>query len=436
MTGSLAAQPRPVAEADDGLLTVGVEEEFLLVDPATGAAAPAVEAVLAEVAPELRGQVQHEFQTSQIEIGSPPGLDLSALRHSLGLLRAGLATAADTAGVRLVAVGTGPIAGSVPPVVDKPRFHRMLERFNLVVPSPGSNGMHIHVGIPDRELAVQVLNHLRPWLPILHAVTANSPFYAGRDSGYASWRSVLWEHWPSVGPTPWLDSYQHYERLVDQLIATGMLLDEGMIYWYARLSSSYPTIEIRIGDVCADLDDTILVAALVRALVATARDDVEAGRPAPRVEHQLLAAAHWRAAKDGLEGQAVDLTGPTDVPETGADGPGADTSGSDSSGTDEPVAGGLVRPAWQMLDRLFDRVRPALDRHGDLSLATTLLDQLRDRGTGAARQRATYARRGELSDVLLDLARWTRGETAPEARREAPRAAHRVAPEQAPPRIG
>lgn len=391
------------------LLTVGVEEEFLLVDPVTGVATPAVEAVLAEVPPHLRGQVQHEFQASQIEIGSPPGLDLAALRHSLGLLRAGLATAADTAGVRLLAVGTGPVAGPVPPVVENPRFHRMLERFNLVVPGPGSNGMHVHVGVPDRELAVRALNHLRPWLPILHAATANSPFYAGRDSGYASWRSVLWEHWPSVGPTPWLESYAHYQRLVDQLIGTGMLLDEGMIYWYARLSSSYPTIEIRIGDVCADLDDTILVAALVRALVATVLDDIEAGRPAGRVEPQLLAAAHWRAGKDGLEGAAVDLLGDdgaAGLPPGGAGGP----TGTASAGA---AGGALVRPAWELLDRLVDRVRPALDRHGDLDLATGLLARLRRRGTGAARQRAGYARRGELADVLGDLARWTRGDAPP-----------------------
>lgn len=410
MTGGLAADPRPATGTPEQpevgqLLTVGVEEEFLLVDPVSGAAAPAVEAVLAEVPPELRGQVQHEFQASQIEIGSPPGLDLAALRHSLGLLRAGLAEAADRAGVRLVAVGTGPVAGPVPPVVENPRFHRMLERFNLVVPGPGSNGTHVHIGVPDRELAVQVLNHLRPWLPILHAVTTNSPFYGGRDTGYASWRSVLWEQWPSVGPTPWLASHAHYEQLVDQLIGTGMLLDEGMVYWYARLSSSYPTIEIRIGDVCASLDDTILVAALVRGLVGTALAEIEAGRPAPRPEHQLLVAAHWRAAKDGLDGLAVDLTG-------------RDPGTGDRSA---PDAGAVTRPAWRLLRRLVDRISPVLDRHGDLELVTSSLDRLRTEGTGATRQRAAYARRGELTDVLRELGRWTRGESAPRQPDDPPR---------------
>ncbi|MFY1668427.1 carboxylate-amine ligase [Plantactinospora sp. WMMB334] len=380
MVSGLAAPTRPVVP-DAGLdqLTVGVEEEFLLVDPVTGAATPAVEAVFAEVPDELRGQVQHEFQTSQIEIGTPPGLELRALRHSLGLLRTGLADAAEAAGVRLVAAGTGPVDGPVPPVVDNPRFHRMIERFGLLVPSPGVNGMHVHVGVPDPEIAVQVLNHLRPMLPILHAATANSPFYAGRDTGYASWRSVLWERWPSVAPTPWLESHTHYEGLVDELIGTGVMLDEGMLYWYARLSSKYPTVEIRIGDVCPGLDDTILIAALVRALVDTALADIAAGRPAPRVPHHMLVAAHWRAAHDGLEGMAVDL------------------------------AGGGLRPAWHLMRRLFTRLRPSLERHGDLPLVTALLSRLQAHGTGAARQRAAYAKRHEISDVLDDLVRRTRG---------------------------
>nr|MDT0657836.1 glutamate--cysteine ligase [Micromonospora sp. DSM 115978] len=372
-----ARRPAPGENAD--LLTVGIEEEFLLVDGATGVAAPAIDAVLERVAPELRGQVQYEFQTSQVEIGSPPGLELDSLRHSLGLLRAGLADAADTAGVRLLAVGTGPLDGPMPPVVDRPRFHRMIERFGLLVPGPGNNGMHVHVGVPDPETGVQVLNHLRPWLPILQAATANSPFYEGTDTGYASWRAVTWERWPSVAPTPWLRSHQHYEQLVDELITTGMMLDEGMLYWYSRLSARYPTAEFRVGDVCPSLDDSLLIAALVRALVATALADIGAGRPAVDVPHHLLAAAHWRAAKDGLEGVAVD-----------------------------PFEGGTT-PAWDLMDRLVDRVRPELERHGDLATVTTLIDTLRRRGTGAARQRAAYARRGEFVDVIEELARQTRG---------------------------
>ncbi|TDB73980.1 glutamate--cysteine ligase [Micromonospora sp. KC723] len=361
------------------LLTVGVEEEFLLVDPHTGVAVPAVDLVMEQVPPELRGQVQREFQTSQIEIGTPPGLELSSIRHSLGMLRAELADAAERAGVRLLAVGTGPVEGPVPPVVDKPRFDRMIERFRLLVPGPGNNGMHVHVGVPDPDTGVRVLNHVRPWLPVLHAVTVNSPFSAGVDTGYASWRSVEWERWPSVAPTPYLASHEHYQRLIRQLIASGVMLDEGMLYWYARLSAKYPTVELRIGDVCPSVDDAVLVAALVRALVATAMTDIAEGRAPVNTDHHLLVAAHWRAAHDGLEGDGVDLTN------------------------------GELRPAWGLLDRLVDRVRPALEGHGDLAEVTDLLGGLRRHGTGAARQRAVYARTGRLEDVVADVARQTRG---------------------------
>ncbi|MER5453294.1 glutamate--cysteine ligase [Micromonospora sp. NPDC002389] len=379
MVRQVATAPtRQVEETD--LLTVGVEEEFLLVDPDGGAAVPAVEAVLEQVPAELHGQVEREFQTSQIEIGSPPGLELSSIRHSLALLRASLADAADRAGAQLLAIGTGPIDGPVPPVVDKPRFDRMIERYRLLVPGPGNNGMHVHVGVPDPDTGVQVLNHVRPWLPILHAVTTNSPFSRGEDTGYASWRSIEWERWPSVAPTPFLTSHHHYRRLIDQLIGSGVMLDEGMLYWYARLSAKYPTVELRIGDVCPTVDDAVLVAGLVRALVATALDDIAAGRPPLPADHHLLVGAHWRAAHDGLEGEAVDL------------------------------ATGELRPAWDLLNQLVGRLGPALDRHGDLAEVTELLDRLREHGTGAARQRAVFARTGRLEDVVADVARQTRGE--------------------------
>ncbi|MER5333280.1 glutamate--cysteine ligase [Micromonospora sp. NPDC002717] len=382
MTGQVAEAPSATAEGTD-LLTVGVEEEFLLVDPHTGAAVPAVDLVMEQVPPELRGQVEREFQTSQIEIGSPPGLELSSIRHSLGVLRAALADAAERAGVRLLAIGTGPVDGPVPPVVDKPRFDRMVERFRLLVPGPGNNGMHVHVGVPDPETGVQVLNHVRPWLPVLHAVTVNSPFAKGEDTGYASWRSIEWERWPSVAPTPFLESHEHYERLIRQLVASGVMLDEGMLYWYARLSARYPTVEIRIGDVCPSVDDAVLVAALVRAMVATALDDMAAGRPAIRTDHHLLVAAHWRAAHDGLEGDGVDLTD------------------------------GELRPAWELFDQLVERLRPALERHGDLDEVTDLVGGLRRHGSGAARQRAVLARGGTLVDVVSDVARQTRGAGRP-----------------------
>jgi carboxylate-amine ligase len=365
--------------SDLGPPTVGVEEEFLLVDPVTGHVVPAVEQVLDEVEPGLRPHVQREFLTSQIEINSPPVRTLDELRKSLADLRLAVGDAAERAGARLLAVGTGMVDGPYAPVADEPRFHRMVERFGALCSSPGLNGIHVHVAVPGRDLGVRVINHLRPALPVLHAVTTNSPFFHGAYTGYASWRSVLWARWPTVGPPPHLRDVTDYESRVGRLMETGAMLDEPMLYWYARLSSRYPTVEVRVGDVCLGLDDAILMAALVRGLVLAALYETAMGREAPVIDQELLVAAHWRAARDGLEGMGVD-------PRTGE-----------------------LRPAWHLLRQLVDAVTPALERHGDLPMVKVLLGRLRSRGTGAAWQRATFARTGDLLRLMGVVADQTRG---------------------------
>ena len=125
------------------------------------------------------------------------------------------------AGARLLAVGVSPATGPQARVVDKPRYHRMRERYGDLSPGAGMFGMHVHVGVPDPETGVQVLNHLRPWLPIFQAAAANSPLSNGRDTGYASWRSMLWERWPTTGPAPYLRDHEHYLTLIKDLEASG-----------------------------------------------------------------------------------------------------------------------------------------------------------------------------------------------------------------------
>ena len=192
---------------------------------------------------------------------------------------------------------------------------------------------------------------------------------------------MLWERWPTVGPTPYLESHEQYETMVADLVASGAMLDEGMLYWYARLSANYPTVEIRMGDVCPTLDNALLLAALARGLVATLLREVRAGHLAPNVPHPLLMAAHWRAAHDGLEGLNMDM------------------------------APRQARPAWTLMQQLFDYVRPELERHGDLEMVTVLMSRMRSHGTGAARQRSLLARRGNVADVVDWLAAVTRGAT-------------------------
>ncbi|MEU5671642.1 glutamate--cysteine ligase [Micromonospora sp. NPDC047753] len=370
----MAYRPTAVDTAPDlSTLTLGVEEEFLLLDPDSGRNLPVADQVLAALRGPAREQSRQEFRHSMVEMVTPVCADLTELRAHLVALRRSAADAATAAGARLVAVGATPVAEPHRTVPDEPRYHAMSRRYGPVAHDPAVCGCHVHVGLPDRELAVQVCNHLRVWLPVVQAITTNSPLHDGYDTGHASWRSMQLERWPSIGPTPYFDSSADYDSTVDELIAGGIMLDAAMVYWYARPSSTYPTVEVRVGDVCTEVDDAVLVAALVRSLVATLADDVRAGVDAPNVRDCLVAAAHWRAAHDGLDGELIDLR-----------------------------AGG-TRPAWALVDEMMAVIAPALLRHGDLGYVLAQLARLRRDGTGATRQRRVLERTGDLRVVLDDL---------------------------------
>ncbi|MGW0506867.1 carboxylate-amine ligase [Micromonospora sp. NPDC003241] len=352
-------------------LTLGVEEEFLLLDPATGESLPVAEQVRAALPADARRQSRQEFRHSMVEMVTPVCTELTELREHLLTLRRAAADAARAAGASLVALGATPVREEHRSVPEEPRYHAMSRRFGPVAHDPAVCGCHVHVGLPDRELAVQVGNHLRVWLPVVHATTVNSPLHDGSDTGHASWRSMQLERWPSLGPTPYFASAAEYDATVADLVEAGIMLDPAMVYWYARPSANYPTIEIRVGDVCPSVDDTVLHAALVRALVATMVDDIRHGTPAPRLRSCLVAAAHWRAAHHGLDGDLLDLR----------------TTRS--------------RPAWDLVGDLLTTVSPALAGHGDLDYVRRQLDRLRRTGTGAARQRHLLGDTGGDIPALL-----------------------------------
>jgi carboxylate-amine ligase len=364
--------------ADPTHLTVGVEEEFLLLDPDTGVNIAAAEQVVAALPDAVRGQSRLELRRSMLEMVTDVCTDLPALATQLARHRRTAATAAATVGARLVAVGATPVDDPHRTAVpDGPRYHAMVRRYGPIAADPAVCGCHVHVGVPDRELAVQVCNRLRSWLPVIQALTANSPLHLGADTGYASWRCAQLQRWPGVGPTPHFDSAADYDDTLATLIGSGAMIDDSMVYWYARPSAHYPTVEVRVGDVCATVDDTVLTAALIRALVATTIEDIRAGNPAPRVRDCLIDAAHWQAAHDGLDGTLID-------PQLG-----------------------IARPAWDLVGDLLTTVSPALLRHGDTAYVATHLARLRDHGTGAARQRRIHRRTGDIHAVLTDLAEQT-----------------------------
>lgn len=306
--------------------TFGVEEEFLLVDPDSGEPVPFGRRV-AERAEANGVDLQLELTSCQVETATEVAETTDDLRSQLTRLRRTAGDAAHAAGARLLAVGLPPTVAHQFPITDTPRYRRIGERFGMIAHEQGISGCHVHVAVPDREAAIRVSNRLRPWLPLLLALTANSAIYRNSDSGHASWRHVLWARWPSAGPTPYFDSAADYDNAVQMMQDTGAMLDDGMVYWDVRPSANFPTVEVRIADVPATVAETVLHAALTRAAVMTALDDEEGERISPHELH----AAYWKSAHDGLDGQAVN-----------------------------PFAGQGVAPAADVLREFVDRIAPAL----------------------------------------------------------------------------
>ena len=281
--------------------TFGVEEEFLLVDATTGQPVPAAEACLAKAPqrPETSGSpfLALEVQQEQLEAVGPV---CSTLQEMVAGIREGRRLADEAArsvGARAVAVATSPVPAT-PTLVPQPRFLNMATRFGLTLREQLTCGFHVHVGITDGEEGVAVLDRIRVWLPVLLALSANSPFWQGADTGYASFRYQAWNRWPTAGPCERFGSEREYHRYVHSLLTTGVLLDEGMVYFDARLSRNHPTVEVRIADVCMEASHAAAIAAIVRALVERAAQEWRAGISAPRLSAgQLL--------PGGVEGKSI-----------------------------------------------------------------------------------------------------------------------------------
>ncbi|BBZ30269.1 putative glutamate--cysteine ligase 2-3 [Mycolicibacterium madagascariense] len=356
------------------LPTFGVEEEFLLVDPATGEPVP-LNAEVAAQAADRDVELQLELTSCQVETTSEVASSRADVHRDLSRLRRVAAEAATAAGARLLAVGLPPVLPHHFPVTDKPRYRNIAERFGMIAHEQGISGCHVHVAVDDREMAVAVSNRLRPWLPLLLAITANSAIYRNADTGHASWRSVLWARWPTAGPPPHFATAAEYDAAVAMLLQTETMLDDGMVYWDVRPSANYPTVEVRVADVPATVAETVLFATLVRALVMTVVEDEHRGVPVPTPPPHALRAAYWRAARDGVQGHLIDL---------------ADTQS--------------LLPAPVVLDRFVERLGPALTRSGDDDYARSEVTRILTEGNGAARQRQAWHDRREVGDVVAAAA--------------------------------
>jgi glutamate---cysteine ligase / carboxylate-amine ligase len=363
--------------------TVGVEEELLLVDVHTGKPRSVASQVIAasqgaSTQGGSEGGVEAELQRYMVETQSSVASELADIEAELRNWRRVVASAAREAGAGVAALATAPVAGTglISPAQ---RYQRMAERFGPTAQDVLTCGCHVHVSVESDEEGIAAIDRIRVWLPVILAMSANSPFYDGRDTGYASYRSQLWTRWPSAGPTDTFGTPGAYHDLVRSMVDSGVLLDDGMIYFDARLSQRYPTVEIRVADVCVDLEDTLVIAALCRALVQTAAAEAARGDPVPQMPTSLLRLAVWRAGHDGVGGVLVD-----------------------------PVSR-RPRPWIDVMRDLIIHVRDSLEAFGDMERVEVGIDRLTRLGSGATGQRRTFAKTGQLVDVIVEAVRRTAG---------------------------
>jgi len=360
-------------------MTLGVEEEFLVVDAESGELVPRSQDLVPEAKDELGDEVSPELNLCQIEVGTPVCSDLADLRGHLRRLRRDLATAAGRLNLGIAATGTHPFTSWRHQQIDlrSERYSRMDDVYQIVARQQVICGCHVHVGIDEPDLAVAVMNRVRPWLSVLLALSANSPFWQGLDTGYGSYRLQVWQRWPTSGMPPDLASRAQFDQLVTDLEAIDAIEDATFLYWYARPSLRYPTLEFRICDVCLHVDDTMALAGLVRALAWTECRQAVAERPLGQPAVEVMAAATWRAGRYGID----------------------ELLASPSSRSLEPAA--------QVVSELLDHTREALEHHGDWDMVREWIARILRDGNGATRQRAAFARRGHIRDVIDRIARET-----------------------------
>ena len=321
-------------------MAVGVEEEFHIVGLGTRRLAARASGVLEQLP---AGRFAAELQRSVVEANSRPHVRLANLAADIAALRRAAIAAAQPLGLGIVAAGTVPIADpDLLKVTPDPRYEHMQGEYRMLVDEQLICGAQVHVDVHDRDLAVAVAHRVAPWLPALLALSASSPFWLGTDTGYASYRTLIWRRWPTTGAPAEFTSAADYDQTVADLVRSEVITDPGMIYFDVRPSAHLPTVELRICDACPRLEDVVLLAGLFRALVIRETGAALAGRAPPAVRPELLEAATWRAAQSGLEGDLVD-------PATAA-----------------PV------PAHQLIAELLAELRPTLESTGDWELVAGL----------------------------------------------------------------
>lgn len=369
--------------------TLGVEEEYQIIDRQTrelcNRSGKIIGLVREKLQPEEREVIQPEMYRSQVEIATVVCQSLEEVRQELTRCRQTVIDAAEREGQAIAAAGTHPFSDwQEQQLTPKTRYENLQADFKQLISELIIFGNHVHVALSDRDIALQVINRVRIWLPVLLALSANSPFWLGRNTGYMSYRTEMWTRLPMTGTPPVFTNNKDYQTAIDDLITIGAINDPTNIYWDIRLSHKFPTIEFRVTDICLTVEEAVTITGLIRALVWTAYREVIDNLPLPQVRPEIVQVAQWYAARYGLTGNLIDVEGKI------------------------PVS------AAELVDNFLNYLRPALEKFGDWQTISNSVRQILEQGNGAQRQLAVYQKNQSFEEVVDYVIEQTKTFSAPE----------------------
>jgi len=285
----------------------GIEEEYFLADAKTRGTPRRTVKAFHEAARMRLPRVERELLQSQIEVSTPPSTSFAEARDTLAGLRAGLAEVGQPHGILVLAAGTHPVARWTRQTnTQKDRYEKLLDELRMLGRRNVVCGMHVHVEVPRPETRVDLMNRLLPYMPLLLALSASSPFWQGRNTGLAAYRMSAFSEMPRTGLPDLFGSMGEYERYVRVMTRAGAIADASFLWWTLRPSIRYPTLELRVADSCTRLEDTLAIAALYRCLVRLAGRRPDLNRGVTGASRAIAAENMWRAQRDGVRAEVIE----------------------------------------------------------------------------------------------------------------------------------
>lgn len=350
--------------------TVGIEEELMILDPGDYALVNAIDDLI-EDTPD--GDIKPELMESVLEISTNPCVDMREAGVALRALRRQVRDIAERHGLCIGSAGTHPTARwEDQRITAAPRYRDLVDALRFVARQEIIFGLHVHVGLDDADKAIHVANGMRVHVPILLALSANSPFWRGDDSGLASTRMPIFRQFPRVGIPPYYEGWEDYERRIGFMVETGVMEDYTWLWYDVRPHPNFGTVEIRAMDAQTHVEHTLGLAALIQAMVKELAEHFEAGKQLSDYPYEMLDENKWLASRHGLDGELVDLPHKERV------------------------------PAKALARRLYDRLREHAQDLGSADELEGVVDLL-EHGNGAYRQRKVYAANSDFTELLQDI---------------------------------